>query len=78
MSITESIISGSDGTKINGSINPCKAYPTPIIQSSFGKLNNYDGPTQILTKNDNAEARIKIALFLIPLGMNCTIILVGI
>ena len=77
LSITASIISGRDGTNINGSTIPCRAYPIPISNKESGNSNRIDGPTNILTRNDKKHAVISTALFSIPLGMNYTRILVG-
>lgn len=55
---------------MNGSTIPCKAYPTTIIQRLSGNPRSCEGPTQMFTMKDRADAIIRIALFSTPLGMN--------
>lgn len=62
---------------MKGSTIPCNAYPIPIMIIEFGNPNNYDGPTQILTKNDRNNAAINTALFSKPIGKYYTAILIG-
>lgn len=76
--MADSIISGSDGTSMKGSITPCRAYPTAIIHKLSENPNNCEGPTHMFTKKDKVQAVIRIARFSMPRGRNCTIMLVGI
>ena len=68
--MTDSSISGNEGTKMKGSIIPCSIYPIIIIQISLGKSKIWEGPVQRFTKKLVKQAVIKIARFSNPVGRN--------
>ena len=63
LSSTDSIISGKDGIKINGSTKPLNAWPKMSIKRVFWKSKSSEGPTNKFVKKDKKHAKIIIARF---------------
>lgn len=66
--IIDSIISGKDGIRINGSTRPLRHYPITRNVTVSGKPKSSDGPTKSITTKARKHAKMIIARFSTPLG----------